>query len=426
MPLLLYTSCFYLLLPLMVLRLYQRSLRAPAYRRRIAERFAFFRVPAFAALQTSRPIWVHAVSVGEVVAAVPMIRQLQQRFPHVPVVVTTMTPTGSERVGAMLGDSVFHVYAPYDAPTIVRRFIRRLKPRALIIMETEIWPNTVLTCQRHGIEVVLANARLSEKSARGYARLGALTSKVFGAFSRIVTQTEADADRFIELGARPSQIVVSGSIKFDIHIDAAQRQAASLERKKLSAEQRPVWICASTHEGEEDMILRAFSALLAHHPTTLLIIAPRHPERFDVVAAKIAAAGFDFTRRSDKGESTGKPVLLLDTMGELALLFGCADVATVGGSLIDRGGHNSLEPAAWGLPLVNGESDFNFAEISRLLQQSGALAIVASEVELGEQVAALLADENVRKQRGAAGFGVIEQNRGALERLLAVLQGYLA
>lgn len=423
MPLLLYTSCFYLLLPFMVLRLYQRSLRAPAYRRRIAERFAFFKVPDVAA---SRPLWVHAVSVGEVVAAVPMIRQIQQRFPHLPVVVTTMTPTGSERVRAMLGDTVFHVYAPYDAPTIVRRFIRRLNPRALIIMETEIWPNTVITCWRQGIDVVLANARLSEKSARGYARLGGLTGQVFGAFSHIVAQTDADAGRFVELGAVPSKVVTSGSIKFDIHITAEQRQAARAERQKLAADHRPVWICASTHEGEEDIILHAFSALLVRHPDTLLMIAPRHPERFDKVAAKIAVRGFDFARRSDNSELAGKPVLLLDTMGELALLFGCADVATVGGSLIDRGGHNSLEPAAWGLSLVNGESDFNFAEISRLLQHSGALMVVRDQVELGEQVAALLADDALRKQRGAAGFAVIEQNRGALERLLVVLQGYLA
>lgn len=422
MPLLLYTSCFYLLLPFMVLRLLQRSLRSPAYRRRIAERFAVFAVPPAPEL---RPLWVHAVSVGEVVAAVPMIRELQQRYPAMPIVVTTMTPTGSERVQALLGSRVFHVYAPYDVPIILSRFLRRLNPRALVIMETEIWPNTVLACRRRGIDVVLANARLSEKSAAGYARLARLTRQVFSAFSHIVAQTEADAARFVALGAAASRTVVSGSIKFDIHIDDAQRQAALRERQLLAPAERPVWICASTHEGEEEIILRAFAAVLERQPDSLLMIAPRHPERFDAVAGKIAAAGFGFVRRSQGGVPEGEPVLLLDTMGELALLFGCADVATVGGSLIDRGGHNSLEPAAWGLPLVNGASDFNFAEISQLLQDSGALLVVRNAVGLGEQVALLLANEGLRKQKGAAGFKVIEQNCGALERLLGVLQDYL-
>ena len=422
MPLLLYTGCFYLLLPLMVLRLLHRSLRAPAYRHRIAERFAVFSAPSF---QGSRPLWVHAVSVGEVVAAVPMIRAMQQRYPELPIVVTTMTPTGSERVQALLGDRVFHVYAPYDVPAILQRFLRQLNPRALVIMETEIWPNTVLSCRKNGVEVVLANARLSAKSAAGYTRLSRLTRQVFSAFSRIVAQSEADATRFVELGAPASRVVVSGSIKFDIHIDSAQRDVARCERLALAADQRPVWICASTHEGEEDIILAAFSEVRATEPKALLMIAPRHPERFEVVAGKITAAGFGFVRRS-KGEiPASEPVLLLDTMGELALLFGCADVATVGGSLIDRGGHNSLEPAAWGLPLVNGPSDFNFAEISLLLQQAGALAIVESATELGEQVSALLADEAGRRQKGAAGLAVIEQNRGALERLLEVVQDCL-
>ena len=422
MPLLLYTGCFYLLLPFMVLRLLHRSLRAPEYRRRIGERFARFNVPS---LPGEQPLWVHAVSVGEVVAAVPMIRQLQTRYPALPIVVTTMTPTGSERVQALLGDSVFHVYAPYDVPVIIKRFLKRIKPQVLVIMETEIWPNTVLTCRKSGVEVVLANARLSEKSARGYARLSRLSRQVFGAFSTIVAQTKADATRFTALGAPSSRMVVSGSIKFDVHIDGATRQAAKQAREQLAAGARPVWICASTHEGEEELILRAFSEVLAQQPDTLLMIAPRHPERFETVAAKIAAAGFGFVRRSEGGVPAGQPVILLDTMGELALLFGCADVATVGGSLIERGGHNSLEPAAWGLPLVNGASDFNFAEISHMLQDSGALAIVGSERELGAQVSQLLLDEKLREQKGAAGLKVIEDNRGALERLLAVVQDYL-
>ncbi len=421
MSLLLYTGCFYLLLPFIVLRLFQRSWRAPAYRRRIGERFALFAAPPVTGV---RPIWVHAVSVGEVVAAVPMIRELQSRYPSIPVVVTTMTPTGSERVQAMLGDSVFHVYAPYDLPLLIRGFLRKLNPRLLIIMETEIWPNTVLCCRRAGVDVVLANARLSEKSARGYARLMSLTRSVFGSFSHIVAQSAADAARFQALGVAESSISVSGSIKFDIHIDEAQRQAAQVERERLGAAKRPVWICASTHEGEEELVLRAFAKVLQQQSEALLMIAPRHPERFDLVASKIAAEGLACARRSRDEIPAQMPVLLLDTMGELVLLFGCADVATVGGSLIERGGHNSLEPAAWGLPLVNGPSDFNFAEISRLLQDSGGLTLAGDEFALAAQVGALLGDEALRKARGKAGFAVIEQNRGALERLLTVLDNY--
>lgn len=421
MPLLLYTACFYLLLPLIVLRLYQRSLRAPAYRRRIAERFARFRPPAW-----RESLWVHAVSVGEVIAAVPLIRALQQRYPDLPIVVTTMTPTGSERVQTLLGDSVFHVYAPYDVPVLIRRFIRQLRPRLLIIMETEIWPNTVIESRRAGVDVVLANARLSEKSARGYARLAALTRRVFGQISRVVAQTEADARRFQALGVPARQLRVSGSIKFDIAIDDGLRAEATAERQRLGAAQRPVWLCASTHEGEEELILRAFSRLRAELPDLLLLIAPRHPERFDRVADLIGAADLDCQRRSDRRADTPRQVLLIDTMGELLLLFGCADVATVGGSLIARGGHNSLEPAAWGLSLVNGESDFNFAEISRLLRAAGALRVVSDSESLAREVGVLLADPVERRRRGAAAAAVVAENRGALDRLLQELESLLS
>lgn len=421
MPLLLYTVLFYILSPFLVLRLLQRSLKAPAYRRRIAERFGFFTCQAM-----EKSLWVHAVSVGEVIAAIPLIRELQSRYPDHVVVVTTMTPTGSERVRDMLGDSVFHVYAPYDLPFSLKRFMAKTRPALLLIMETEIWPNMVCCARDAGVPVVLANARLSEKSARGYARLRALTEAVFSRFSRIVAQTEADAERFRSLGAESGQVLVSGSVKFDITIDDALREQALAERNAWQADRRPVWICASTHEGEESMILEAFSQVRAAVPEALLLVAPRHPERFDAVAALIERSGLGYARRSHGDQVGGVAVLLLDTMGELKLLFGCADVASVGGSFIPRGGHNSLEPAAWGLPLVNGPSDYNFLEISALLQQAGALTLADSAETLAREVLGLLQDDAVRQQRGDAAIGVIEANRGALGRLLGVIDGVLS
>ena len=421
MPLLLYTCLFYLITPLLVLRLWQRSLKAPAYRRRIAERFGFFAAP-----DLSDSIWVHAVSVGEVIAAVPMIRKLQERYPERPLVVTTMTPTGSERVQAMLGDSVFHVYAPYDTPGAINRFLRRVSPTLLVIMETEIWPNMVCCSRKAGIEVVLANARLSAKSARGYGRLSALTRQIFSSISQVVAQHRKDAERFQALGVPPAQLSVSGSVKFDVTVSEALREQARLERQKLGLAARPVWLCASTHEGEESLILQAFSTIQKTLPEAALLIAPRHPERFDLVAEQIAADGWKLRRRSAGDTATGAEVLLIDTMGELMLLFGCADVATVGGSLIERGGHNSLEPAAWGLPLVNGPSDYNFAAISELLQDAGALTLVDTAEALASEVQPLLKDETQRRQRGALAKAVIDENRGALERLLAVIDKQLA
>lgn len=420
MSLLFYTCLFYLITPLLVLRLWQRSLRAPAYRQRIAERFGFFAAP-----ELSGSIWVHAVSVGEVIAAVPMIRELQARYPDRPLVVTTMTPTGSERVQAMLGDSVFHVYAPYDTPGAIKRFLRRVSPKVLIIMETEIWPNMVCCSRKAGVEVVLANARLSEKSARGYGRLAALTRRIFSSISKVVAQHRSDAERFLALGVSDAQLTVSGSVKFDIDISADLREKARLERRKLGLESRPVWLCASTHEGEEGLILQAFSQVREALPDAILLIAPRHPERFNLVAEQIAAEGWTLRQRS-KGESGEQAeVLLLDTMGELLLLFGCADVATVGGSLIDRGGHNSLEPAAWGVPLINGPSDYNFSAISGLLQDAGALIIVDSAERLASEVQLLFQNETLRRERGALARGVVEQNRGALEQLLAEVGDFL-
>lgn len=411
-----YTLLFYLLLPVILLRIWWRGRRAPAYRRRIAERFGMFPRPRLRA-----PIWVHAVSVGETIAAAPMIRALLARGEG-DIVVTTMTPTGSERVRALFGDSVFHVYAPYDLPGALGRFLRRIEPRLLIIVETELWPNTVHACATRGIPTLLANARLSERSARGYARVGGLSRAMLGELTRVVAQNTEDGERFVALGLPAERLRVSGSIKFDISIDDLLRDRAAAERAAWGAGQRLVWIAASTHDGEDEVLLQAHRQLLAVRPDALLVLVPRHPERFDDVAALAARAGMACVRRS-RGDAVAADttVLLGDTMGELLLLLGCADIAFVGGSLIERGGHNMLEPAAWGLPIITGDSDFNFREISAGLQQTGALVKVADGAALARELVALAADEEERRRRGERAAAMVAANRGALDRLLAAI-----
>jgi 3-deoxy-D-manno-octulosonic-acid transferase len=419
MPRFLYSAFFYLIVPLVLLRLLWRGRLAPAYRRRIAERFGFFKAPA-----QKNGLWVHAVSVGESIAAAPIIEHFLVAHPNLPVVVTTMTPTGSERVRAMFGDRVFHVYAPYDLPDAVERFLKRVRPSVAVIMETEIWPNMVCQAAAKGIPVILANARLSVRSARGYSRLSALTQSVFAQFSQVVAQSADDGARFVSLGVAAENMTVSGSIKFDLAISRSLRDQASTLREQW-LESRPVWIAASTHAGEDEILLAAHHSLLLQEPNAILLLVPRHPERFTKVAELIAANDFNFHRRSDYQDgvcAANTQVILGDTMGELLLLLGCADIAFVGGSLIEHGGHNTLEPAAWGLPVLSGPSDFNFAEISALLEAAGGLVKVTDRDALATTLQLLFASEDRAQQQGAAAKQVVDNNRGALQRLLAVIK----
>jgi 3-deoxy-D-manno-octulosonic-acid transferase len=413
----LYTTLFYLLLPLILLRLWWRGRRAPAYRRRWRERFGLFAAPA-----PQPAIWVHAVSVGETIAAAPLVSALQAQYPTHRLVVTTTTPTGSERVRALFGDSVFHVYGPYDTPGCVARFLDRVQPALTVVMETELWPNLIHGCRSRNIPVVVANARLSERSARGYARLGGLTRAMLAEVSLVLAQNAADGDRFVTLGLPRDRLAVTGSIKFDLTLDETLRQRAATLRSVVG-ERSLCWIGASTHEGEDEPLLIAHEALCQRYADALLLLVPRHPERFDAVARLIEARGFRYQRRSQAGEriATGTQVLLGDTMGELLLLYGCADVAFVGGSLIERGGHNTLEPAAWGIPVLTGPSDFNFSEISRLLSEAGAQVKVADADALAAELLALAAQPELRNRRGEAAQAVMAANRGALARHVAAL-----
>ena len=417
----LYTLLLHLALPLIALRLALRARKAPAYARRIKERFSFGLPP----MQTGG-IWVHAVSVGESIAAAPMIRALQARHPELPITVTCMTPTGSERIQALFGDSVQHCYLPYDLPWAAARFLNRVKPRLAVVMETELWPNHIHQCAKRGIPVALANARLSERSARGYARFARLTAPMLAELSLLAVQTQAEAQRFLDLGARPQCVDVTGSIKFDLKIDDELPRRAAELRQQWQATQRPVWIAASTHAGEDEIILAAHQQLLASRPDALLILVPRHPERFNAVHALCQSQGL-VTRRRSTGEAVqaGDQVLLGDTMGELLFLYALADIAFVGGSLVANGGHNLLEPAALGKPVLSGPHLFNFLEIAAQLREAGALSEVENVDGLALRIATLLDEPTETQRMSQAGLAVLKANQGALERLLERLRRLL-
>ncbi|WP_434728904.1 lipid IV(A) 3-deoxy-D-manno-octulosonic acid transferase [Pseudomonas soli] len=411
----LYTLLFHLGLPLVALRLFLRGRKAPAYRARIAERFACGLPP-----MRQGGIWVHAVSVGESIAAAPMVRALLKQYPDLPVTLTCMTPTGSERIRAMFEGEprVQHCYLPYDLPWAAGRFLDHVRPRLGIIMETELWPNHIHQCARRGIPVALANARLSERSARGYARFAGLTRPMLDEMNLIAVQTETEAERFRALGARHECVQVTGSIKFDLTIDDQLLPRACALREQWAARQRPVWIAASTHDGEDALILEAHRELLKVHSDALLILVPRHPERFAAVH-ELCAGQFSTVRRSAGDAVTAQTqVLLGDTMGELLFLYALADIAFVGGSLVPTGGHNPLEPAALALPVLMGPHVFNFLEISAMLREAGALQQVDDAEGLAAAVRRLVELPQDARRMGEAGRAVMRANQGALQRLL--------
>ena len=416
-----YGLLIYLLLPLVWLYLLWAARGGSDDRRRRAELLGL----ATAHAQSSRaPIWVHAVSVGEVNAARPVLRALKERYPGVPLVLTTTTRTGAE--AARLGDLAQHYYAPLDYPFAIRRFLDRVRPRAVLIMETELWPNLLASCERRDIPVLILNARLSARSQRSYRRFRSFFNSFAGKSRRILCQHQADAERFLALGVPPEKMGVTGSIKFDIAFPPEVYEAGARLRTQLG-EQRPVWVAASTHEGEDEKVLAAFSRILAARPEALLILVPRHPERFSRVHALCVERGFSVSRRSHL--EVVKPdtrIYLADTMGELPALFAAADIAFIGGSLVEVGGHNPLEAVVMGTPPLTGPVYFNFADIvSQLAEQGGAL-VVPDEVALANEVLALLSDPARRQTMMEMGQKVVAQNRGALARTVEAIQAEVA
>ncbi len=418
----LYTLVFYLCLPLVIARLLWRARSAPAYAQRWSERFGF--CPR---RSDSRPaIWVHAVSVGESLAALPMIRELQARHPNHQLVITTTTPTGSERVVEALGDSVFHVYAPYDLPDCLNRFFARTRPEVAIIMETELWPNTIAACRKHKVPVIVANARLSEKSAKGYQRLSAIARPMLASLTAVAAQHQDDGDRFVTLGLPHASLKVTGNIKFDLTLSTSDEQRAVEFRQRWQAGgERPVLLAASTHAGEDERLLVALSMIQKQRPDILLVLVPRHPERFDSVF-QLAQTSFVTQKHSDAQPlRSDVQVLIGNTMGEMMPLLGASDLVFMGGTWVDNGGHNFIEPAAWAKPVLSGSSLFNFSEVSRLLIEARALEIVETPELLSTSALRLLEDPSLMVKMGQSGKRVAEENRGALERLLSVIDGQL-
>ena len=412
----LYSALLYAMIPLLLLRLLWRSRRAPAYRQRWAERFGYV-----GQLPVTAPIWLHAVSVGEAQAAQPLIRQLQVRYPDWPILVTTTTPTGAARVEALFGDEVIHRYMPFDLPCAIGRLLQRVQPRILIVMETEIWPNLLAASARQGIPTLLANARLSERSAKGYRRLAGLTAEALGKLSQIAAQGGDDAERFLQLGADPNRLQVTGSIKFDINLPASLREQAEALRRSWGMD-RQVWVAASTHEGEESQVLAAHRQIKQAVPNALLVLVPRHPERFGRVAGLIDGQGFRLVKRSeDRACEADTDVFLADSMGELPMFLAASDLAFIGGSLVPHGGHNMLEAAAQGVPVLFGPHMFNFAEISRMCLEQQAALEVGSADELAAVASDWLLDAEKRSLFGENGLELVNRNRGALERLMELV-----
>lgn len=417
----LYTGLFHLALPFILWRLWRRGKQAPRYRQRVGERFGFFKGnPA------PGGIWIHTVSVGETLAAAPLIKSLQQQYPERSITVTTTTPTGSERALQLFGDSVFHVYLPYDLPWCLTRFFRRIQPAIGLIMETELWPNVLAIAHNRGIPTVLLNARLSAKSARGYQRFGGLSREMLSNLSGVAVQNATDGQRFIELGLDAEKLAVSGNIKFDIDINAAQRALAEQLKVSWRTAQHPIWIAASTHPGEDEILLEAHRQLLTQHPNQRLLLIPRHPERFAAVTEQATNAGFKVgLRRQPDSINDATQVIIGDTMGEMLALMGTARIAFIGGSLIPHGGHNMLEACIWQLPILNGPYFHNFQEIGDQLVDAGAMVLASDAAQLAAELGELIDSPKQAQIMGTAGLHFLQQHRGALNRISAIIATHL-
>lgn len=408
---LLYNLLIHLGLPLALLALYRPKKGKPGFGARWAEHLGRSPVSGQEA-----PLWIHAVSVGETLAITPFIRALKAERPDLPILLTTTTRTGAEQA-ARLGELVVHRYAPLDYPWAIAAFLKRFQPRALWVMETELWPNWLAACEAHHLPVTILNARLSERSCQRYARFQGAFDALSRPLTHLLCQHQDDADRFHRLGLGRERLAVTGSIKFDIQLgDELLAKGHSL--RQTLGEARPVWIAASTHQGEDEQVLTAFEWVLRTHPAALLILVPRHPERFDRVAELCAPYGC-VRRTSAAPIRATDQVYLGDTMGELPLMLAAADLAFVGGSLVPVGGHNLLEPAALGKPCLTGPAYFNFSDITRQLVAQGGAALVADAAALGDKVSELLSDGGARRQMGEQARAVVLRNQGALARTLS-------
>ena len=416
-----YTIVIYFLIPFILLRLLLVSFKYPSYRKKWYERFGFINWK-----ESSKPIiWIHAVSIGEVNATRPIVNLLLKKYPHYQIIITTVTPTGAKTVVQQYKSTVFHFYLPYDIPYCVKKFIRTINPCILITMETEIWPNLYQTCHQSEIPILIVNARLSQKSMSGYQLFSGLIANTLKLVDKVAAQTQADADRFITLGVSNKDISVVGNLKFDIDIPQSIKEEAEPLRHDFSVS-RPIWMAASTHDGEEEIILNAHKSILSTHPDAILILAPRHPDRADKIFTMCKKMGLHTTRRTEQESfSDQHNVFLLDTLGELQLYYAASEIAFVGGSLVNTGGQNMLEPAALNLPLITGPYTYNFLEVRNLLLESEALIVVSNSLGLSEKVIELIGDANLRHSMGERARAVVLANRGSSERVITMIKPYL-
>lgn len=430
MMILFYTLCIRLAVPVLLLRLLWRSRRNPAYRYKLFERLGYrlLNKPESRASEGDQWIWVHAVSVGETLAVAPLIEKLLNADPKRQVVVTSTTPTGRAQVERLFDKRVSCCWVPFDTPGSVARFLAHWRPSLTVLVETEIWPNIVLQCKRQKIPVMLANARLSSRSARGYARAGLLAKPVIASLTLIACQQKADARRFIALGADSHKTLVTGSMKFDIARSRVIRQRDSLLEQLAMSSDRLIFLAGSTHHGEEELVVAAFTQLRKNVPSALLVLAPRHPERTASITRSILAPSpFHWLLRSTgQVVSADTDILVLDTLGELAALTAAADVSFIGGSLVPHGGHNPLEAAAFGVPVITGPHTFNFLQIFRALRRVGGAIEVIDAETLGQSVTELLTQEVYRREVGNAASRYVEENQGALVRQHALIDQLLS
>ncbi len=419
----LYSVFLYVIFPFVLLKLLWRSRSNSCYRKRISERFGFVSIKSLS--QSQLPvIWLHAVSVGEAIAAKPLVELLLEKYPAYQLLITTTTPTGSDRVTSMFGDRVSHVYFPYDLPDAIARFINTINPSLLIVMETEIWPNLYAKCQQLSIPILIANARLSEKSTKSYLKIRNLVKETLSRVSTIAVRSTTDAERFVKLGAKPEQIEIIGNIKFDVQLNQ-QQIAEGKQRQQDWGEHRPVWVAASTHKGEDEIILRLHQKLLKDFPDLLLIIVPRHPERFEEVHLLCMNIGMnknEYLRHSLQTHYQNNNVSLIlgDSMGELQSWYATANVVFIGGSLVNTGGHNPLEATALEVPVVSGKFMFNFDDIANQLTGEGLLTICEGEEELKNSlhkwlVQSFSMEYKNRFRNKASKF--VQQHRGVTARL---------
>ncbi|EGQ9349973.1 lipid IV(A) 3-deoxy-D-manno-octulosonic acid transferase [Vibrio parahaemolyticus] len=413
-----YTLLLALASPLLLFGLYKSKPNKPKFGSRWREHFGI--TPKLKS--NDKPIWIHAVSVGESIAATPLIKALKEQNPEQSILVTTTTSTGAEQI-AKLGDLVEHRYMPIDFGFAIKGFLKAVQPKQMLIIETELWPNTLHNVYKAGIPITVVNARLSEKSCHNYAKIQLLFNQLHPCLTQVLCQTDSDAERFERLGVEKKKLSVTGSIKFDIQISEQVKQQGQQLRAQLGND-RPIWIAASTHKGEDELVLDAHRQVLKSHPNALLVLVPRHPERFDDVFTLCQHQGFNTVRRtSTHAVETNTQVYLGDTMGEMLVLIGAADICFMGGSLIgDKvGGHNVLEPTALGLPIINGPSYFNFKEIVDTLISTDALVLLQDSHQLGTTILHLVNSPQQCEQMGSRSNEFMKHNQGALSRTVSLL-----